>query len=323
MQLSSYVHPENHVKIGYNSLVAMKFEKRMPALNGSSSLVANYDNYQYKKKDKKLQTKSKSKKPGPKEKRIFELNKTKVRDKTLALFNLRQSKKFCAFITISFPAGFSDLMGVSVLNNVLTNVRQSSLKFNYLWVAERQKNKTIHFHMIVNRFFNVRILNGKFAQAIQRELVKTSDTTIEFNKSKYNGCDIKFIRSQANVLGYITKYIIKNKACFNIRAWACDSVVSRLFTHISELAGNLKIHAKILITDAFGFPKIYQNDWCLMLFTKYLMNNRYIKLLQSVNQNISDGILGTVKELIPKSCIQSKPMQQYLFNQQELSSMIY
>lgn len=323
MQLNTMVDDLNHVKLGYTSAVLMKFDKLMPSLNGSSKFISNYTDYQYREKIakspklKQSATKSKSKK------RQFFINKTKVRDKTLALFNLQQSKKFSAFLTISFPQGFSDKSGVKVLNNVLTNIRQKSLKFNYLWVAERQKNNTIHFHMIVNRFFNVRILNNKFANAIQNELEKTKDTTIKFDKDMYNGLDIKHIRNQKSVMAYITKYIVKNDIIMNVRAWASDSIVSSLFTHISEFAGNLKLHMKSLVVDENGMPKYYQNDWCYLLFFKSVLSNQYTKILQKINQNICDNVTEIVTKIEKLPIIHKSIKPNYLFSQQELSSMLY
>lgn len=316
------VHDLNHVKLGYTSAVLMKFNSMLPALNGSSKFVSNYTDYQYQEKTIKPQKIKKTTKKTISKSRQFYINKSKVRDKVLALFNLQQSKNFSAFVTISFPNGFSDKSGVRVLNNVLTNVRKKSLKFNYLWVAERQKNNTIHFHMIINRFFNVKILNRKFANAIQNELENSSNDNINYDKDMYNGLDIKYIRNQSSVAAYITKYIVKNDVMMNVRAWASDSIVSSLFTHISELAGNLQLHMKSLITDNQGMPKYYENDWCYLLFFKSILSNQYIKILQKINQGINDGIVTTVQKIKELPIIHPDIKPNYLFSPQELSSMI-
>ena len=322
MQLNTMVDDLNHVKLGYTSAVLMKFEKMLPALNGSSTFVSNYTDYEYQKKNIKIQKPKLKTAISKSKKRQFYVNKSKVKDKILALFNLQQSKKFTAFLTISFPENFSDKSGIKVLNNVLTNVRKNSLKFNYLWVSERQKNGTIHFHMIVNRFFNVRILNHKFANAIQNELENNKNDNIKFNKDSYNGLDIKYIRNKNSVAAYITKYVTKNEVVMNVRAWASDSVVSSLFTHISEFAGNLKVHMKALVIDKFGNPKYYENDWCYLLFFKSILNNKYMKILQKINQNISDGITTTITKIKETPILHAHIKLNYLFSQQELSGMI-
>jgi hypothetical protein len=35
----------------------------------------------------------------------------------------------------------------------------------YLWVAERQKNNTIHFHLLTNDFMEIRIVNEFMANS--------------------------------------------------------------------------------------------------------------------------------------------------------------
>jgi len=322
MQLNTMVHDLNHVKIGYTSAVALKFDKLIPSLNGSSKFKASSMSYDYEEKTK-IKSNSKNKKSrAQSEKRKFTLNKSKVRDKLLSLFHLKQSRSFSAFLTISFPCGFSDQSGIKVLNNVLTNVRSSSLKFNYLWVAERQKNGTIHFHMVVNRFFNVRLLNAKFANAIQKELINTQGHDIQFDKKTYNGLDIKFIRNKKAVAAYITKYISKNNVIMDVRAWACDQITSRLFTHISELAGNLQIHPKVISCNEFGMPVIYENEWCKIMFFKHILNNKYIKILQQINQDICDGVGSVVQRLRDVPIVHKDIKPNLLFSAVDMSRML-
>ncbi len=286
MLASSIVSYENNVKIGYNSAVFLKSDKLLRCLSGSSSFIGCHTDFTYSKKDTQ-----KSKAPTKNEKKIkelrsFSINKSKVKSKILALAHLKQSKKFLAFITVSFPQSFPDKNAISVLNNVLTNVRQGSLKFNYLWVAERQQNSTIHFHMVCNRFFNIRVLNHKFANAVQRELVKDNLTDINFDKHKYNGVDVKQVRNIGSIAAYITKYVSKSDDVFNVRCWGSDSITSKLFTHVSELAGALRFDKRNLVFDTRGIVKIYENDWCYITWFKSLFSGPLIKKLQAINNKI-------------------------------------
>ena len=74
----------------------------------------------------------------------YRLNKTKVRSKIMAYANLKRSKKFMAFYSISFPKGLSDEIIRTIHNTALTRVRKYRKSFSYIWVAERQKNGTLH-----------------------------------------------------------------------------------------------------------------------------------------------------------------------------------
>lgn len=55
------------------------------------------------------------------------LNKTKVRDKCTAFFELERSRKFCAFYSVSFPAGSKEEDIYKVWNSWLTKFHQGML----------------------------------------------------------------------------------------------------------------------------------------------------------------------------------------------------
>lgn len=70
----------------------------------------------------------------------YKLNKKKVREKCSAFFGLKQSRKFLAFYSISFPQNFPDESAYQCFNTVKTRLRDECGLKSYLWVAERQKN---------------------------------------------------------------------------------------------------------------------------------------------------------------------------------------
>lgn len=158
------------------------------------------------------------------------MNRAKVQGKVIALSRLERSRKFMAFITISFPAGLKDEHGYQALNTVLTRMRTTNGLKDYIWVAERQKNGTIHFHMIVNQFFNISIVNHYFRQAIRNILRENGDSSIKFQAGKYNGVDVQKIYSPGMLKGYVTKYVTKATNDDLPTRWNCSSSVSRLFT---------------------------------------------------------------------------------------------
>lgn len=67
------------------------------------------------------------------------LNKTKVRDKCTAFFELEQSQKFCAFYSVSFPKGMGEDLIYKCWNAWLTNLRKTYGLTDYIWVAESAK----------------------------------------------------------------------------------------------------------------------------------------------------------------------------------------
>ncbi|NDW09063.1 hypothetical protein [Dysgonomonas sp. 520] len=174
------------------------------------------------------------------------LNKKLVREKCSAFFGLRQSRKFLAFYSISFPYGFPDDLCFKVFNTVLTRLREKAGFRSYLWVCERQKNGTLHFHMLTNSWVNVRRVNWYFAKAIETQIKKQGlklggleyinkkgekSLTKEFDVNKYNGVDIRHVNNNKKALNsYLTKYVSKNESVFYRSCWRCSHDISELFT---------------------------------------------------------------------------------------------
>jgi hypothetical protein len=166
--------------------------------------------------------------------RSYKLNKSKVRKKCNAFSRLEKSKKFLAFYSISFPCGLSDETGYKIYNTWLTRCRKDCGLKSYLWIAERQKNGTIHFHLLTNDFIQIKKVNGFMASCLASEKAKGVEVLKEKNIKKYNGVDVRKVdRDRKSLIGYLTKYITKNEIEFTHYPWHCSRNVSRLFTTIN------------------------------------------------------------------------------------------
>jgi hypothetical protein len=165
--------------------------------------------------------------------KIYKLNKSKVRKKCHALSRLRKSKKFLAFYTITFPVNLSDQICYKLFNTWLTRCRKTGGLNTYLWVAERQKNGTIHFHMLTNDFMPIKTVNGYMGKALETEHKKGTEALKTLNADSYNGIDVKKVGNKRNsLISYLVKYISKNNIEFYRLPWHCSRDVSRLFTSI-------------------------------------------------------------------------------------------
>lgn len=178
---------------------------------------------------------------------MYKLNKNKVRSKILAYSKLRKSQIFMAFYSISFPRGLSDEVIRRIHNTVLTRIRKLDKLFSYIWIAERQKNGTLHFHMLTNRYFNIRIINYMYARAIHNQIIKLSLNEFNYDYKKYNGVDVKMVSSIDSLSKYLTKYVTKNNELYDGLCWNCDSSVSALVTHIYLNDNEFKELSKKLI----------------------------------------------------------------------------
>lgn len=163
-------------------------------------------------------------------KTAYNLNKKKVREKCSAFFGLRKSRKFLAFYSISFPMGFPDDYAFKCFNTVLTRLRKNCGLKSYLWVTERQKNETIHFHMLTNNFMYVRKFNYYMAKAIETQINK-HNIAVNFNINKYNGVDVRHVNNNRKALNcYLTKYVSKNTILFYRLPYHSSRDISELFT---------------------------------------------------------------------------------------------
>jgi hypothetical protein len=179
------------------------------------------------------------------------INKTKVKGKMIALFNLKCSSKFVAFYSVSFPIGISDNEAFLCMNYWLTCLRKRFNLNNYVWVTERQKNGTIHFHMLTNNYMPVKSINRCMAIIINNRVLTGNVNWGNSSLPKYNGVDVdsvydskrhKKTGKQLNpselrqwISSYLTKYVTKNNEIFEHLCWHCSRSVSQLFTSTLEL----------------------------------------------------------------------------------------
>lgn len=169
-------------------------------------------------------------------KKIYRLtnSRSKVRKKCYAFSRLEKSKRFFAFYSISFPKGMSDETGYKLFNTWLTRCRRKQGLKSYLWVAERQKNGTIHFHLLTNDYMKIGIVNGFMASSLATEKKRGNEALKEVNTAIYNGVDVKRVKNgRKSLIGYLTKYVTKNEIEFYRLPWHCSRDVSRLFTSIN------------------------------------------------------------------------------------------
>ena len=124
----------------------------------------------------------------PRSDREYKLNAPKIRRKITAFFNLKATRDFCAFYSISFPQGISDDDAYRIFNIWQTRCRQTYSLSSFLWVAERQKNGTIHFHLLTNTRMPVKEVNG-FARTALIPYSHLYNWDVE-KVSRYNGVDV-------------------------------------------------------------------------------------------------------------------------------------
>jgi hypothetical protein len=230
--------------------------------------------------------------PAPAVQNTYKLNKSKIRKKIAAFFETRQAGKFCAFYTITFPCNTADYLAYKMFNTWLTKCRKHCELTSYIWVAERQKNGTIHFHMLTSTHMNIREANGYMAKTIDTQRINKNLQCNENILTKYNGIDVdnlyyskrnrnkgkrmSKLQSRRKLGKYLTKYISKNNTEMYRLPWHCSRDISALFTtqifeqeEINEMIQLTKEQPECFVEYTNEFYTIYlpKFDYLLSTYT--------------------------------------------------------
>lgn len=244
-------------------------------------------------------------KPDEKVKKLYGLRKTKIRNKILNFFNLNASKKFCAFYSISFPVEISDEIGYKCLNTWLTRCRKDLGLKSYLWVAERQKNGTLHFHLITHNYMQIRKANEFMKTALYTQFIKGNlncklkvienyngvdvDSLYNSKRNKVKGERLDKIAAQRKLSYYLTKYISKNETKSERLPWHCSRDISALFISINYAdVTNLEIAE--LIADNPEAVTTYNEEFFTMHYFKFVPDDFHFDDLTEVNNLIFETL---------------------------------
>lgn len=214
------------------------------------------------------------------EKRI---NKTKVKGKMYALFNLKCSRKFMAFYSVSFPIGTTDESAFTCWNYWLTQLRKRFELTNYIWVTERQKNGTLHYHMLTNNYLPILQVNRLMGIIINNQVEKGLMSWGGSSLEKFNGVDVDSIYNSKRhkktgkiinpaqlrnwITAYVTKYVTKNNEKFTHLCWHCSRSISQLFTSTIELYESAQNITKHLPNDRkkyMHFKSDFNDVWVFL-----------------------------------------------------------
>lgn len=222
--------------------------------------------------------------------REYSINKSKVRQKIFAFYHLKDSYKYFRLWTLTFPKGTHDNTAYKILNNWLTRMRTELGLKNYIWIAERQQNSTIHFHLIFAQYINIQKANYYASKAINNSIKKGEIWRQDNKELNYNGLDVsKKCGSWTQVAKYVTKYITKSTTTCTRLPYYCSQTISRLFTKLvvtEEYINNQIQDNKISIdtcpkytSDFYEFYTVKIKD-INSIFAQLFTINNYIYSLQ-------------------------------------------
>lgn len=244
--------------------------------------------------------------------RTYKLNKSKARKRLQALCRLETSRKFLAFYSISFPALAPDSVLYEIFNSWLTNCRKRYGLKTYIWIAERQANGTLHFHLLTVNRMDIVMVNKAMAVAIDNKvkqgLMRWGNSSVD----RYNGIDVDCVQRPKKRQGenrrqyrmrlnkmkkvlkedrlkwltkYLTKYVTKNDIEFTRLPWHCSRDVSALFTCVIISEKDLHYYTDYLSDDYTEYQRVDKEKVIIYIF-KYLPANEIFKMLDKANEMI-------------------------------------
>lgn len=175
--------------------------------------------------------------------------KIKIKEKMLSVF--AASKNKFTLCTLTLVNDCEDTKAVKMLNKFLTATKKQIGAYNYVWVAERQQNGRIHFHMVIDRRLDINYINSLWIiqqynsgvmhqEANSKLMLETGLTFKQLHKQGDKGyklahkflnpVDIVKVNSIDGVSAYLTNYVIKNETKMSCAIWHCNRNVSKLFT---------------------------------------------------------------------------------------------
>jgi len=174
----------------------------------------------------------------------YVIDKTEVTNRIKGYLNQMRGEKMLYFWTITFPNTTTEDTAYILLNKWLTRLRTEKMLREYLWIAEKQENGTVHFHMVINQKMNVQKANKFMRASIMHSINKGEIVYSRLDAMRYNGVDIAKDRKtkrvtnfakgnkQKSLSNYLTKYITKNNSTFTHLAWHSSRGYSNLITAV-------------------------------------------------------------------------------------------
>jgi len=177
----------------------------------------------------------------------YQINIQLVKKRIWLLFLMNNVSPNLYFLTISFPLNLDDDIGYKCFNSWLTNMRQKAGLKNYLWVAERQGNGTVHFHIFICEYLNIKRANKAMKSSLETQYKNNHLTKLQHESCKnYNGVHlskgrngkvqnlrkIKQKNQRKAIVNYLAKYVTKgedkNDQLHKHLAWYCSRSFSKL-----------------------------------------------------------------------------------------------
>ena len=143
-------------------------------------------------------------------------------------------------------------------------VSKYSIRF-YYWIAEKQKNENIHFHILTDRFLDQKWVRDAWNSRLEK--LGYVDTFFKLHGHREpNSTDIQAIKSLALSSKYVTKYTSKcdQQGDLEGRLWGCSDCFRSFDKY--KMYGSHDYDLKLQEWIERGVVKIFEHEHCIALF---------------------------------------------------------
>lgn len=152
----------------------------------------------------------------------------------------------------------------NMLNRFLIKIVREKADTKYLWKAERQENGNIHFHILLDNYFDKKDVQIWW-NLIQRDNQYHRNGLINATFLGSPSTRIESLKDVDNSIAYIAKYMQKNdeKNPITGRLWGCSSELRKLKNITYNITKDeIKTMANELITTVGNY---FCNEYCLII----------------------------------------------------------
>lgn len=194
----------------------------------------------------------------------------------------KQRQKQMVFFTLTLPSKqihTDNEIKRQVLNKFIIKCQRKGLFDQWFWRAEKQKNGNIHFHFLIDSYFDKKQL-----QTVWNECLEPLGYINEFEK-KYNHrnpptTQIQVVPSGQNIIDYVVKYVGKNEGTDKVlgRIWGMSDKLRNLKSYVEDIANT----DEELINDYIekDNKNVYQDENCMVVMVQFEKRFDYYKRLE-------------------------------------------
>lgn len=175
------------------------------------------------------------------------------------------------FLTLTLPSAQvhdDKYIKRKVFTPFLEELKRVHKVVHYLYRCEKQKNGNIHFHVIIDKYINVRCLIDCWNRHLQKLSYLSMYQAIWGNKLPHN-VDVRRITSLKSLSVYLTKYMVKDSDNHVVmgRKWGCSDRLRLLKYNYELLDSSLKSYIDYLVLSEKAV--VHKLDYCdVISFTK-------------------------------------------------------